>query len=547
MKFVRIPAILLHLSVMLAAILWVGCDRTVVPKNTGSQDDQLAGSQPEQSIGIPPEETSLPAPGLLSSDLSSDISSDLSSDLPTEELDKAQSDATGQDDQTQQRVITIPSLKSPDPAQMVQHLADIDREIQNLLVTTRRMDEEAAKRAAIELSQMKLEAARHLASLSDASSNQRLMARKTQLIALSHLSGLKDVQAAKQLSEYAAELASDEEPELRHQAKIVLFGFQIQELQNGILDNPEALVQSAKQLVADPNYRSRLEMTSLAHATNVLHQMGFAQEARQLEQLVFDAFSESSDRELRNESWNQLTRNSQSVANFLTSLQSLRSNPSDSGLVLAAARNVLQEHPNAVTLEMVAGVITDTEYGGHLGLSRELARLVDEQLQAFPSSVSVNAVTAVLSEHRQRVDWIGQKLELLNLVDMEGMPLNPAGLEDRVVLVDFWATWCTPCLQEIPFLKKAVETLSEKGFEIVSVNMDKDPVRLSQFLQNNRFPWRTYRVEDGDTRALTERFGITMFPHTILVRRDGTIESLHLRGERLIPEVERLLQESPAD
>jgi len=445
----------------------------------------------------------------------------------------------------EQRVLSIQPIQSEDPIRMIQHLGEIDGAIQDLLLTARQMEEQAARNTAIQLSKMKLTAAQHLAKLAAASPEQSMIGMKAQLVALSHLSGLKDVQSARQLEEFAKQLVQHPDADLSHQGQIVLFGFEIQNLQNGILSDASKLIQSAKDLLAEPSFRTRLEMTSISHAINVMHQMGFASEVRELEELTFLAFSESPDRELRYEAWNQWTRQSRSVENFLNSLQTLKNLSGDPLPVLVAARGVYEQHPNPVSLEMIAGVIPDTEYAGHLGLSTDLEKLVSSQLGEHPSSVSIDAIAATLAEHRQRMSWLQRELELTGLVDSDGAKLDLAAYDGKVVLVDFWATWCPPCLQEMPNLKQVYQELSDKGFSILSINMDKDGVRLQQFLKDQRFPWPTYRPANGDTKLLTEQFGITLFPHTMLMNQHRKIVSLHVHGPSLKTQVLDLLQEVP--
>jgi thiol-disulfide isomerase/thioredoxin len=546
----NVSCAVIFLSILFSGV--AGCDRTAPPRTTEAQTEDAAKTDQDllpQSGGPQPGTPDGSMAALLSSEPLSDWQPGPQFDLPpfpTDQGSHEQSGTAESESGQQQWTVPVQPMKSSDPEQMVRHLADIEQEIQNLVVTARRMDQEQAQHTAVQLSQLKLIAAEHLDSLPNASNAQRITARKSRLVALSHLSGLKDVRAAKQLSDYARQLLEDDDAELRHQAAIVLFGFQIQELQNGILTDPSLVVDSARRLVVDPAYRSRLEMTSMGHAINVLYQMGFAPQAGEIEKIAFEVFSDSPDRELRNEAWNQITRNSQSVANFINSLQSLGSLPSEMGLVLAAARDMVQQHPDPVTLEMITGVIIDMEYGGQLPLSVQLTELVDGELEKYPPGVSVQAITAALSEHRQRVLWVGQtlsgeQLDSLKLIDTDGIPLDPAAFEGKVVLIDFWATWCLPCIQEIPFLRRAHQELYDRGFRVLSINMDKEPARLNQFLQNNRLPWKTYRAESGDSRMLTEKFGITLFPHTILMRQDGTVASLHVRGENLNVQVERLL------
>lgn len=521
-----------------------GCDRTVVKdeqnqspvelSRTNADSDQNLNQRPDRSVPVDP----MPLQTLTAESVEPNLTSPSSSSNSTE------GQLNAPKPQSEIRKLSISPLKSDDPERMIQHLGEIERAIQDLLIASKQMEEQQVRDTAIQLSKMKLQAAEHILHLPTASSEQLLVGLKTQLVALSHLSGLKDVASARQLDELAKRLVEHPDSELRHQGQVVLFGFEIQNLQNGVLTDASRLVQSASELLEDRRFRSRLEMTSLTHAINVLEQMGFTEEAQRLVEVGFEAFSESMDRELRYESWNQLTRQSRSVENFLNSLQSRQNLPSDSGLVLSAARGMVQEFPNPVTIEMIAGVIPDIEYSGNLQLSSELTRLVDGELVKFPGGVSVEAISGTLAEHRQRLSWIDKKLELNDLVDSDGNGLDLNAYEGKVVLIDFWATWCPPCLQEIPNLRQAYQELSGQGFSILSINMDKDPARLSQFLQAQRLPWPTYRAADGDTKRLTDQFGITLFPHTLIMNRQGRIVELHVRGSDVRSRAMQLLNET---
>jgi thiol-disulfide isomerase/thioredoxin len=525
--------------------VFTSCDRTVVDDKSAAVHQESADAR-GQAEGLPQQLTSRQVD---SESLSSVVNETVDSEFETsQKLTDSYAATKGSPDSQpllEQRLPAIKPVRSDDPAQMILHLEEIDRAIRDLLVTAKQMEQQTWRTAAIQLSRMKLEAAQHLTQISQASSEQSKLGLKAQLVALSHLSGLKDVQSARQLEELAKQLAQHVDSDLKHQSQIVLFGFAIQNLQNGVTSDASQLLESAKQLLVEPEFRSRLEMTSISHANSVLHQMGFASEAKELEELAFRAFSGSDDRELRYEAWNQWTQDSRSVENFLSSLQALKNSPDQSQPVLAAARGLYQEHPNAVTLEMIAGVIPDTEYAGHLGLSQELANFVNSELAQYSGSVSLEAIQATLSEHGQRVGWLDRKLELSGLVDENGASLDLSAYVGKVVFIDFWATWCPPCLKEIPNIRQVHQELTEKGFSVLSINMDKDQKRLEQFLQDQRFPWPTYRPASIDTKSLTDQFGITLFPHTMLMNQDGKIVSLHVHGPALKAQVLNLLQSSP--
>lgn len=550
-RLARLSAI--TLSGGLVCLWTMGCDRTVAPKqdsdktqstSVGLATDNKIGSTDtaaNESNGLsgdsaPPSTLVLSPDPQLTADTNRTSSLD---ELPNVQTNHAETSSLPSPAAKQ---LTIQEVKSDDPEQMVRYLGDLDRAIEDLLLASKRMDEKSAKETAVSLARMKLAAAQHLASLSAANPQQIKLGTKAQLIALSHLSGLKDVQAAKQLSQLANSLLTSDDSELRHQGQVVLFGFKIQELQNGLLADPEQLVTLATGLVSDPEYRGRLEMTSLAHATQVLHQMGYAPQATAVRQAAFAAFADQADAGLRNEAWNQLTRDSQSLQNLLASLQTLETEQFDSGAVMSAARGLLMDFPNAVTLEMIAGLVTNIEYSGQVALGSDLSRWIDSEIQRFPSGYSANTIRAALAEHRQRMGLIGHELVLNDLVDTSGAELDLKQYAGKVLLVDFWATWCPPCLKEIPHIRKAYETLPHEDFAVLSINMDQDAGQLSKFLEKNSPAWPTYRPAQGDTQSLTKQFGITLFPLTLLVDKQGRVVNLHVRGENIIAQAKKLLQ-----
>ena len=289
-------------------------------------------------------------------------------------------------------------------------------------------------------------------------------------------------------------------------------------------------------------------MTSLQHVMNVLEQMGYDDQLSQLQRVVFDAFASSQDQPLRREAWNRLTSSSDSLQQLLTAIASLQDQSlgtsavnSESTLV-NSAKKLLQEFPNPVTLEMLASMIPDVEYSGQVKASAQLADQIRFQREAFPKGPSIEVVDNILQEQKLRTGWLGKPLEMLEVVDLDGQPLNLADYAGKVVLVDFWASWCLPCLKELPVLEKTYAELQADGFEILSVNMDMDLAAMKQFVKDRPMPWKVYRSANGDTRPLTQHFGITMFPHLMLVDRSGKITRLHVRGENLQAAVREFLK-----
>jgi len=113
--------------------------------------------------------------------------------------------------------------------------------------------------------------------------------------------------------------------------------------------------------------------------------------------------------------------------------------------------------------------------------------------------------------------------------DMELMPLDggpPVELADfrgRPVLITFWASWCGPCREELPELKRIYDRLAGRGFVFVAVNMDRDPRRARAFLRAHDLAIPAYRVSPAQLREL----GVRSIPTSVLLRPDGRVEMLY--------------------
>lgn len=109
-------------------------------------------------------------------------------------------------------------------------------------------------------------------------------------------------------------------------------------------------------------------------------------------------------------------------------------------------------------------------------------------------------------------------------------------LKGKIVLMDFWATWCKPCIEEFPNLKENYKTFKNKGFEVVSISVDRDKDKPLNFLENNPFPWKYNLYSEGELRSeLAKNFQIVALPRQILVDENGKIIAIdtELRGGKL--------------
>jgi len=117
--------------------------------------------------------------------------------------------------------------------------------------------------------------------------------------------------------------------------------------------------------------------------------------------------------------------------------------------------------------------------------------------------------------------------------DVMGKPLSVADYKGKVVLIDFWATWCGPCKAELPNVLKTYGKYHSKGFEIIGISLDDDKSKLTTFTAQNKMTWQQFFDGQGWKNKLAVKYGVEAIPMTYLLGGDGKIIGKNLRGDEL--------------
>jgi peroxiredoxin len=179
------------------------------------------------------------------------------------------------------------------------------------------------------------------------------------------------------------------------------------------------------------------------------------------------------------------------------------------------------------------------------------ALVVFKQIKTeFPTVKASENIDQIIAMLQQAVDrkqssaalMAGAPFPDFNETDVAGKPLSLSKYKGKVVLVDFWATWCPPCVAELPELLKAYNKYHDKGFEIVGISLDEEKSKLEQFVKQKKVPWPQFFDGKRWENKLAVKYGVDQTPTGYLLDREGKIIAKLSSAEDLDAEIARALK-----
>ncbi|UKJ07646.1 TlpA disulfide reductase family protein [Solitalea lacus] len=159
--------------------------------------------------------------------------------------------------------------------------------------------------------------------------------------------------------------------------------------------------------------------------------------------------------------------------------------------------------------------------------------VLDNLIEKYPNLQQAKATKKEMAAAKAQTEKIanGKAAPDFAYPDLNGKKWGPKDFKGKYVIVDFWASWCGPCRQEIPHLKEVYKKYKDKGLEILAVSVDAQPEKWKKAMDEEKMAWP--QINAQDSKPVMSSYLFSGIPYLVLLDKEGRIIEKNLRGESL--------------
>ena len=430
------------------------------------------------------------------------------------------------------------------PDQLVEFLATADKDMQTIVTGGGGFsDPEEARSTLIQIVKLKLEASRRLADNTDLTEKLRSEGQRGQLQSLSHLAALGNVESADQLKSLAKSNLESDNPDLVSDSRLVLIGFAIEDLQNGVKQAPENIVGMVRELAQDISQTDVPAMMAMGQARQLLASYGYDLEAREVRDTIIDLFANSPDANVAKMAAT-MAGNVRFDAIDKLVIQVTEGKQVQVPQWIDAAETLIDESADLQTVQYLSGVAVEFESRDKLALAGATYEVLQERFTE-KDSASFKELQLALEAKEARESAIGRKFDF-SLPSIDQTPLSMLDFRGKVVLMPFWSIDFPQSLQILPKLKMLADA-NPDTVAVVGMNLDSDYERVLRFVEKSGVDFPSFRAEssevDGVANPAAAQFGVVSLPCVAIFDQEGRAAKVDFAGRQLDKVVGRLIKE----